>query len=147
MCTMAVDSLPGLDCGACGFRTCATFAEALPARPELLERCIYLAAEATRQTAVSAPVLPLTLFGKPFLTWRGIPLIPTDKIHVKSADNKTKILLLRSGARKQGCTGLFQPGLAGKVSPGLPVRFMGIDTNALAAALPRIQTARPGRGV
>jgi len=57
MSTMTVESLPGLDCGACGFRTCATFAEALPARPELLERCIYLAAEAARQPAVSAPVL------------------------------------------------------------------------------------------
>jgi len=57
MSTMTVESLPGLDCGACGFRTCATFAEALPARPELLERCIYLAAEATRQPAAAAPVL------------------------------------------------------------------------------------------
>jgi uncharacterized Fe-S cluster-containing protein len=59
---MTVDSLPGLDCGACGFRTCATFAEALPARPELLERCIYLAAETARQpavSAVSAPALPV----------------------------------------------------------------------------------------
>jgi hypothetical protein len=76
-----------------------------------------------------------TIFGNPFLTWRGVPLVPTDKIHVKSADSKTKILLLRSGERKQGCIGLFQPGLAGEVSPGLSVRFMGINTKALASYL------------
>jgi len=81
------------------------------------------------------PPPTITIFGSPFLTWRGIPLVPTDKIHVKSADSKTKILLLRSGERKQGCIGLFQPGLAGEVSPGLSVRFMGINTKALASYL------------
>jgi hypothetical protein len=81
------------------------------------------------------PPPTVTLFGNPFLTWRGIPLIPTNKIHVKNSDNKTKILLLRVGERKQGCIGLFQPGLAGEVSPGLSVRFMGIDNKALASYL------------
>ena len=81
------------------------------------------------------PPPTITLFGSPFLTWRGIPLIPTDKIKVKNSDNKTKILLLRVGERKQGCIGLFQPGLPGEQSPGLSVRFMGIDKNALASYL------------
>ena len=76
-----------------------------------------------------------TLFGNPFLTWRGIPLIPTDKIRVKSSDNKSKILLLRVGERKQGCIGLFQSGLPGEISPGLSVRYMGIDNRALASYL------------
>jgi hypothetical protein len=76
-----------------------------------------------------------TLFGTPFLTWRGIPLIPTDKIRVKSKDNKTKILLLRVGERKQGCIGLFQSGLPGEQSPGLSVRFMGISDKSLASYL------------
>jgi hypothetical protein len=81
------------------------------------------------------PPPTVTLFGNPFLTWRGIPLIPTNKIHVKNSDNKTKMLLFRVGERKQGCIGLFQPGLAGEVSPGLSVRFMGIDNKALASYL------------
>ena len=76
-----------------------------------------------------------TLFGNPFLTWRGIPLIPTDKIRVKNSDNKSKILLLRVGERKQGCIGLFQSGLPGEQSPGLSVRYMGIDNRALASYL------------
>src|ERR1700683_5029565 len=65
------------------------------------------------------PPPTVTLFGSPFLTWRGVPLVPTDKIHIRTKDNKTKILLLRVGERKQGCIGLFQPGLAGEQSPGL----------------------------
>ena len=81
------------------------------------------------------PPPTVTLFGNPFLTWRGIPLIPTDKIHVKNSDHKSKILLLRVGERKQGCIGLFQPGLAGEVSPGLSVRFMGINNKALSSYL------------
>jgi hypothetical protein len=76
-----------------------------------------------------------TLFGNPFLTWRGIPLIPTDKIRVKNSDHKSKILLLRVGERKQGCIGLFQSGLPGEVSPGLSVRYMGLDNRALASYL------------
>jgi len=81
------------------------------------------------------PPPTITLFGSPFLTWRGIPLIPTDKIKVKNSDHKTKILLLRVGERKQGCIGLFQPGLPGEQSPGLSVRFMGIDNRSLASYL------------
>ena len=88
--------------------------------------------ECTRR---GVPPPTITLFGNPFLTWRGIPLIPTDKIKVKNSDNKTKILLLRVGERKQGCIGLFQPGLPGEQSPGLSVRYMGIDKSALASYL------------
>jgi hypothetical protein len=75
----------------------------------------------------------VTLFGSPFLTWRGIPLIPTDKLAVKNG--KTNILLLRTGEKKQGVIGLFQPGLVGEVSPGLSVRFMGINRKAIASYL------------
>jgi hypothetical protein len=88
--------------------------------------------ECTRR---GVPPPTITLFGTPFLTWRGVPLIPTDKIHVKSKDNKSKILLLRVGERKQGVIGLFQPGLSGELSPGLSVRFRGINDKALASYL------------
>ena len=75
----------------------------------------------------------VTLFGSPFLTWRGIPLVPSDKLTVKGG--KTNILLLRTGEKKQGVVGLFQPGLPGEQSPGLSVRFMGIDQRSLASYL------------
>jgi hypothetical protein len=86
-------------------------------------------------TLRGVPPPTVTLFGNPFLTWRGIPLIPTNKVHVSSKDNKTKILLLRVGERKQGCIGLFQAGLPGEQSPGLSVRFMGVDNRAIASYL------------
>jgi hypothetical protein len=81
------------------------------------------------------PPPTVTLFGNPFLTWRGVPLIPTDKVHVAGKVPKSKILLIRVGERKQGVIGLFQPGLTGEQSPGLSVRFMGINDRALASYL------------
>ena len=88
--------------------------------------------ECTRR---GVPPPTVTLFGTPFLTWRGVPLIPSDKIAVRSKDQTSKILLLRVGEKKQGVVGLFQPGLPGEQSPGLSVRFMGIDERSLASYL------------
>jgi hypothetical protein len=88
--------------------------------------------ECTRR---GVPPPTVTLFGSPFLTWRGIPLIPTDKIRVAGKVAKSKILLIRVGERKQGVVGLFQPGLTGEQSPGLSVRSMGISDRGLASYL------------
>jgi len=88
--------------------------------------------ECTRR---GVPPPTVTLFGNPFLTWRGIPLIPTDKIRIAGKTPKSKILLVRVGERKQGVIGLFQPGLAGEQSPGLSVRFKGISDNGLSSYL------------
>ena len=88
--------------------------------------------ECTRR---GVPPPTVTLFGNPFLTWRGVPLIPTDKIRVTGKVSKSKILLARVGERKQGVIGLFQPGLPGELSPGLSVRFKGIGDNGLASYL------------
>ena len=88
--------------------------------------------ECTRR---GVPPPTISLFGNPFLTWRGIPLVPTDKIRVTGKLPKTKILLLRVGERKQGVIGLFQPGLTGEQTPGLSVRFMGISERGLASYL------------
>jgi Type 2A encapsulin shell protein SrpI-like len=87
--------------------------------------------ECTRR---GVPPPTATIFGSPFLTWRGIPLIPTDKLKVDAA-GKTSMMLLRTGERKQGVVGLFQPGLPGEQTPGLSVRFMGIDRNSMASYL------------
>jgi hypothetical protein len=84
-------------------------------------------------TSRGVPPPTVTLFGSPFLTWRGLPLIPTDKLRV--TNEKTNILLLRTGEKKRGVVGLFQPGIPGEVSPSLAVRHMGINQRGAAAYL------------
>jgi hypothetical protein len=86
--------------------------------------------ECTRR---GVPPPTINIFGTPFLTWRGIPLVPSDKMVVDG--EKTNILLLRTGEKKQGVVGLFQPGLPGEVQPSLSVRFMGINHRAIASYL------------
>ena len=86
--------------------------------------------ECTRR---GVPPPTVNLYGTQFLTWRGIPLVPTDKLAIKA--EKTSILLLRTGEKKQGVIGLFQPGLPGEVTPSLSVRFMGINHKAIASYL------------
>jgi hypothetical protein len=87
--------------------------------------------ECTRR---GVPPPTVTLFGSPFITWRGLPLIPSDKLYIDEA-GKTNILLLRTGEKKQGVVGLFQPGIPGEVAPSLSVRFMGINRKAVASYL------------
>jgi hypothetical protein len=86
--------------------------------------------ECTRR---GVPPPTVTLFGSPFLTWRGLPLVPSDKVPVKG--NKSSILLMRTGERKRGVVGLFQPGIPGEVSPSLSVRLMGINQSGGATYL------------
>jgi hypothetical protein len=94
---------------------------------------LAIAAFGRECTRRGVPPPTVSLFGAQFLTWRGIPLIPSDKVPV--ADGKSKILLLRVGEKRQGVVGLFQPGLPGEQSPGLSVRLMGIDRFAIASYL------------
>jgi hypothetical protein len=94
---------------------------------------LAIAAFGRECTRRGVPPPTVSLFGSQFLTWRGIPLVPSDKVPV--ADGKTKIPLLRVGEKRQGVVGLFQPGLTGEQSPGLSVRFMGINRNAIASYL------------
>lgn len=86
--------------------------------------------ECTRR---GVPPPTVSLFGSQFLTWRGLPLIPSDKVPLENG--RTKILLLRVGEKRQGVVGLYQGGLVGEQSPGLSVRFMGINHNAIASYL------------
>lgn len=95
--------------------------------------------ECTRR---GVPPPTVSLFGSPFLTWRGIPLVPTDKLLVDGQTQpatgqggKTSILLIRVGEQKQGVIGLYQPGLPGEQTPGLSVRFMGLNENAIGSYL------------
>jgi len=86
--------------------------------------------ECTRR---GVPPPTVTLFGSPFLTWRGVPLVPTNKLSIEHG--KTSILLLRTGESRQGVVGLYQPGLPGEQGLGLSVKFMGISRKAIASYL------------
>ena len=86
--------------------------------------------ECTRR---GVPPPTVSLFGAQFITWRGLPLIPSDKLKVDNG--KTNILLLRTGQSRQGVIGLYQPNLPGEQSIGLSVRFMGINHKAIASYL------------
>lgn len=94
---------------------------------------VTIAAFGRECTRRGVPPPTVSLFGSQFLTWRGIPLIPSDKIAIE--DGRSKILLLRTGESRQGVVGLYQPNLPGEQSPGLSVRFMGINHQAIASYL------------
>lgn len=94
---------------------------------------LAIAAFGRECTRRGVPPPTVSLFGSQFITWRGIPLIPSDKVPIEN--NKTKILLIRTGESRQGVVGLYQPDLPGEQSPGLSVRFMGINEKAIASYL------------
>ena len=58
------------------------------------------------------PPVVVNLFGAQFITWRGIPIIPSDKVRWRKG--KTKFILVRTGESVQGVVGLYQPGLVGE---------------------------------
>ncbi|MDR2486840.1 MAG: hypothetical protein LBD12_02645 [Clostridiales Family XIII bacterium] len=94
--------------------------------------------ECTRR---GVPPVTTQLHGGTFITWRGIPIIPTDKLFVdgqkvpKAKGGKTSILLVRTGEAKRGVIGLFQNDLEGGQGRGLSVRLRGIDEDGNASYL------------
>ncbi len=94
--------------------------------------------ECTRR---GVPPVALNLFGSPFITWRGVPLVPCDKLEIRGGNSsihgpgKTSILLMRVGESDQGVVGLHKIGIAGEQLPGLSVRFMGLTNDAIASYL------------
>ncbi|ULA67624.1 MAG: Protein SrpI [Nitrospira sp.] len=87
--------------------------------------------EATRR---GVPPPTVHLFGSPFITWRGIPLIPSNKLEIDKA-GKTSILLLRVGEAQQGVVGLQKAGVTGELETGLSVRYMGTNEHGIASHL------------
>ncbi|MEV0643142.1 family 2B encapsulin nanocompartment shell protein [Streptomyces sp. NPDC050619] len=62
--------------------------------------------------------------------WRGVPLFPCSKIPI-GPQHTSSIIALRTGEADQGVVGLYQTGIPEEYQPGLNVRFMGIDGNAI----------------
>ncbi|MDR0556561.1 MAG: hypothetical protein LBG43_01625 [Treponema sp.] len=94
--------------------------------------------ECTRR---GVPPVAVNDAGGVFIAWRGVPIIPTDKLFVDGLKNpgsktgKTNILLVRTGEAKRGVIGLYQAGVPNEQSRGLSARFRGIDDNGVASYL------------
>jgi hypothetical protein len=85
------------------------------------------------------PPPTINLFGIPVITWRGLPIIPCDKLGINRNNNSglgtTSIILLRVGEKEQGVVGLHQAGIPGEISPSLSARLMGLDKLGVASYL------------
>ncbi len=87
------------------------------------------------------PPVTANLFGTQIILWRGVPIVPCDKLEMKSRyhSNKwfgtTSILLMRVGEADQGVVGLHQAGIPGEISPSLSARLMGLDALGVASYL------------
>ncbi|MGW1075028.1 family 2B encapsulin nanocompartment shell protein [Streptomyces sp. NPDC002537] len=68
--------------------------------------------------------------------WRGVPIFPCGKIPINGGGhNISSILALRTGEEDQGVIGLRKTGLPDEYEPGLNVRFMGINDQAVISYL------------
>ncbi|MEV4506242.1 family 2B encapsulin nanocompartment shell protein [Streptomyces klenkii] len=76
-------------------------------------------------------------FGSPLLTWRGVPLLPSDKVRTSGPNGAatTEILLMRVGEAEQGVVGLRPAKVADEVEPGLSMRNMGMDQKGITQYL------------
>jgi hypothetical protein len=63
-------------------------------------------------------------------SWRGVPLLPCNKIPV-SETLTSSVICMRTGEDNEGVIGLHQTGLPDEYEPGLSVRFMGINEKAV----------------
>jgi CRP-like cAMP-binding protein len=82
------------------------------------------------------PPPTVNVAGIPVITWRGVPLIPCDKLELTGRrSGTTSILLLRVGEEDQGVVGLHQAGIPGEIMPSLSARLMGIDSMGVATYL------------
>ncbi|TGA95554.1 Crp/Fnr family transcriptional regulator, partial [Streptomyces palmae] len=74
------------------------------------------------------------VLGTSVRAWRGVPLLPCNKIPV-SEQGTSSILALRTGEQNQGVVGLHQTGIPDEIEPSLNVRFMGINEQAITSYL------------
>ncbi len=76
----------------------------------------------------------VVLEGSTVQTWRGVPMLPCDKIPIVDG-HLSSILVMRTGEDDQGVIGLHSLDIDDEVSPSLNVRFMGIDDKAILSYL------------
>lgn len=74
------------------------------------------------------------LGGQSVPAWRGVPILPCNKIPI-SKEQTSSIIAMRTGEKNQGVIGLRQTELPDEYEPGLSVRFMGINEQAVISYL------------
>lgn len=86
-------------------------------------------------TKRGVPPVVKEMFGANFITWRGIPILPCDKIPVeeKGGISTSSVLCIRVGEEDQGVVGLFKGG--SENIRGLVIHDMGMDDNAVSRYL------------
>ena len=72
--------------------------------------------------------------GSKVAAWRGVPLLPCDKIPITETGTSS-ILVLRTGQDDQGVIGLHRTGIPDEVEPSLSVRRMDISEKAISSYL------------
>jgi len=75
------------------------------------------------------------MLGVPFSTWRGVPILPSDKVPISGKKPMSSVLLMRVGQQNQGVIGLHQAGVGNQHLPSMSVRLMGIDQSSVARYL------------
>ncbi|MFK0169639.1 family 2B encapsulin nanocompartment shell protein [Streptomyces sp. NPDC090306] len=74
------------------------------------------------------------LGGQQVPAWRGVPILPCNKIPI-TRENTSSILAMRVGEDNQGVVGLRKTGLVEEYEPGVSVRFMGLNDQAIVSYL------------
>lgn len=94
--------------------------------------------ECTRR---GVPPATTMISGSPFITWRGVPIVPCDKLEVTNRSeyghsvSSTNIILMRVGEKDQGVVGLREDALNSEYGHSLSVRCMGIDNKGIGSYL------------
>lgn len=73
---------------------------------------------------------PVEVEGRRVHSWRGVPILPSDKIPV-TPQRTTSILVMRTGEEAGGVVGLRPAAVPAEYEPGLSVRFTDIDAAAI----------------
>ncbi|MCD7931878.1 MAG: cyclic nucleotide-binding domain-containing protein [Tannerellaceae bacterium] len=87
------------------------------------------------------PPATVNMYGTEVITWRGIPIIPSDKVEIQGqyltsrGVGTTSFILVRVGEKEQGVVGLHQSGIPGEIVPALSARLMGLDKFGAASYL------------
>ncbi|MDS0144587.1 cyclic nucleotide-binding domain-containing protein [Amycolatopsis sp. CM201R] len=74
------------------------------------------------------------LDGKRVIAWRGVPILPCDKIPITTTGTTT-ILAMRTGEDDAGVIGLRPKTLPDQYQPGLNIRHMGTNERAITSYL------------
>ncbi len=76
----------------------------------------------------------VNLLGREVPAWRGVPIFSCNKLPI-SDTGVSSMILMRTGEEHQGVVGLHQTGLPDEYEPGLNVRFMGVNEQAIISYL------------